>query len=114
MNPPIRFRVTQARSRCTTGRFESGSGVGGHERALLVDCVGMGKEELATPALLIDLDVLEKNIRTMSEYYRGRKNAGIIPHQKGHRLPIIAKKQLDGGARGVSMTSLGLAEYYVQ
>jgi len=80
----------------------------------LVDCVGVRKEELATPALLIDLDVLEKNIRTMSEYYRGRKNAGIIPHQKGHRLPIIAKKQLDGGARGVSMTSLGLAEYYVQ
>lgn len=80
----------------------------------LVDYVGMRKEELITPALLIDLDALEKNIRTMSQYYRGRKNAGIIPHQKGHRLPIIAKKQLEGGARGVSMTSLGLAEYYVQ
>jgi D-serine deaminase-like pyridoxal phosphate-dependent protein len=74
----------------------------------------MRKEELSTPALLIELDVLEKNIRTMSEYYRGRKNAGIMPHQKGHRLPIIAKKQAEGGARGVSMTSLGLAEYFVQ
>jgi 3-hydroxy-D-aspartate aldolase len=74
----------------------------------------MRKEELITPALLIDLDALEKNIRTMSEYYRSRKNAGVIPHQKGHRLPIIAKKQLEEGARGVSMTSLGLAEYYVQ
>jgi len=74
----------------------------------------MRKEELVTPALLIDLDSLEKNIRTMSEYYMARKNAGIIPHQKGHRLPIIAKKQLEGGARGVSMTSLGLAEYYIQ
>jgi 3-hydroxy-D-aspartate aldolase len=81
---------------------------------LLVDCVGIRKEELVTPALLIDLDALEKNIRTMSEYYKGRKNAGIIPHQKGHRLPIIARKQLEGGARGVSMTSLGLVEYYVQ
>lgn len=79
-----------------------------------MDYVGMRTEELPTPALLIDLDVLEKNIRTMSEYYRGRKNAGLIPHQKGHRLPIIARKQLDAGARGVSMTSLGLAEYYVQ
>jgi 3-hydroxy-D-aspartate aldolase len=74
----------------------------------------MKTEELVTPALLIDLDALEKNIRTMSEYYGGRKNAGIIPHQKGHRLPIIARKQLEAGARGVSMTSLGLAEYYVQ
>jgi len=80
----------------------------------LVDYVGMRKEELITPALLIDLDALEKNIRTMSEYYRGRKNAGIIPHQKGHRLPLIAKKQLEEGAIGVSMTSLGLAEYYIQ
>jgi 3-hydroxy-D-aspartate aldolase len=70
-------------------------------------------EELMTPALLIDLNALEKNIRTMSEYYRG-KNAGVIPHQKGHRLPIIARKQLEAGAQGVSMTSLGLAEYYVQ
>jgi 3-hydroxy-D-aspartate aldolase len=74
----------------------------------------MRKEELATPALLIDLDVMEKNIRTMSEYYQSRKNAGLIPHQKSHRLPIIAKKQLAAGAKGVSMTSLGLAEYYVQ
>jgi len=82
--------------------------------SLSFDYVGMRKEELPTPALLIDLDLLEKNIRTMSEYYRGRKNAGVIPHQKGHRLPIIARKQLEEGAKGVSMTSLGLAEYYVQ
>lgn len=43
---------------------------------MLVDYVGLRKEELITPALLIDLDALEKNIRTMSEYYRGRKNRG--------------------------------------
>ena len=78
------------------------------------DYIGMRKDELPTPAALVDLDVLEKNIRTMSDYYKGRKNAGIIPHQKGHRLPIIARKQLEAAAKGVSMTSLGLAEYYVQ
>jgi 3-hydroxy-D-aspartate aldolase len=49
----------------------------------------------------------------MSGYYRG-KNARLIPHQKAHRLPIIAKKQLAAGAKGVSLTSLSLAEYYVQ
>ena len=79
----------------------------------MIDCVGMRKEELATPALLIDLDLMEKNIRTMSDFYKG-KNSGLIPHQKAHRLPIIARKQLAAGAKGVSMTSLGLAEYYVQ
>jgi len=75
--------------------------------------IGMEKEELDTPALLIDLDILEKNLKTMADYYRGKKGAALLPHQKGHRLPIIAKKQLELGAKGVSMTSLSLAEYYV-
>ena len=75
--------------------------------------VGMNKEDIDTPALLIDLDALEKNIKTMADYYRSKKGAALLPHQKGHRLPIIARKQLASGAVGVSMTSLGLAEYYV-
>ena len=75
--------------------------------------IGMEKEEIDTPALLIDLDILEKNLKTMADYYRGKKGAVLLPHQKGHRLPIIAKKQLKLGAKGVSMTSLSLAEYYV-
>jgi len=75
--------------------------------------IGMDREEIDTPALLIDLDLLEENIETMAGYYRGKRSAALLPHQKGHRLPIIAKKQIDGGAKGVSMTSLGLAEYYV-
>jgi len=75
--------------------------------------IGMNKEEICTPALLIDLDVLDKNIKTVGDYYRGKKGAALRPHQKGHRLPIIARKQIEAGAKGVSMTSLGLAEFYV-
>jgi len=75
--------------------------------------IGMDKEEIDTPALLIDLELLEKNVKTMAEYYRGKKGTTLRPHQKGHRLPIIAKKQIGAGAKGVSMTSFGLAEYYV-
>jgi len=74
--------------------------------------IGMAKEEIDTPALLIDLDLMEKNIETMASYYRSRKGAALRPHQKGHRLPIIAKKQIKAGAVGVSMTSFGLAELY--
>jgi len=73
----------------------------------------MDKQELETPALLIDLDALEKNIKTMADYYRAKSGAVLMPHQKGHRLPIIAKKQMQAGASAVSSTSLGLAEYYV-
>jgi 3-hydroxy-D-aspartate aldolase len=74
--------------------------------------VGIEKEEIDTPALLIDLDCLDKNIKIMADYYRGKGTACLLPHQKGHRLPIIAKKQVQHGARGVSMTSFGLAEFY--
>jgi D-serine deaminase-like pyridoxal phosphate-dependent protein len=75
--------------------------------------IGMDKTEIDTPALLIDLDVLDRNIKTMADYYAGKKAAVLLPHQKGHRLPIIGRKQIHAGAKGVSMTSLGLAEYYV-
>lgn len=75
--------------------------------------IGLDKEEIDTPALLLDLDALEKNIRTVGDYYRVKKGAALLPHQKGHRLPIIGKKQIDAGANGVSITSFGLAEYYV-
>jgi len=76
--------------------------------------VDMPKDQLETPALLIDLDALEKNIKTMGDYYRAKKGAALRPHQKGHRLPTIAKKQMDAGAIGVASTSLGLAEFYVK
>jgi D-serine deaminase-like pyridoxal phosphate-dependent protein len=70
-------------------------------------------DEIETPALLIDLDTMEKNIETMASYYRTKKGAALRPHQKGHRLPQIARKQIAAGAVGVSMTSPGLAEVYV-
>jgi D-serine deaminase-like pyridoxal phosphate-dependent protein len=75
--------------------------------------IGMPVEEIETPALLIDLDTMEKNIETMASYYRSKKGAALRPHQKGHRLPQIARRQISAGAVGVSMTSPGLAELYV-
>ena len=75
--------------------------------------IGKSIEEIDTPALLIDLDIMEKNIHTMAEFYAEKKGAALRPHQKGHRLPLVAKTQMDTGACGVSITTLGLAEYYV-
>ncbi|MEM3385858.1 MAG: hypothetical protein QXE78_10085 [Nitrososphaeria archaeon] len=44
---------------------------------LLYDSVKVGAsvEEIDTPALLIDLDALEKNIRLVSEYYKSKKGS---------------------------------------
>ena len=70
-------------------------------------------EQIETPAAIINLTALDKNIETMASYYRNKKGAALRPHQKGHRLPAIARKQLDAGAVGVCLTSLGLADLYV-
>ena len=60
--------------------------------------IGMDKEEIDTPALLIDLDLLDKNIGIMADYYGRKKGAALRPHQKGHRSPMIARRQIEAGA----------------
>ena len=71
--------------------------------------IGMHKTELDTPALLIDLDVMEANIETMANYF-GTVTADLRPHVKTHKTPIIAHKQIAAGAIGVTCAKLGEAE----
>ena len=65
--------------------------------------------ELDTPALLVNLDALERNIETMAKYIRGVP-AELRPHAKTHKCPIIAHKQLEEGAIGITCAKLGEAE----
>ncbi len=69
----------------------------------------MNFRELETPALLLDLDLMEKNISHMSEYFRGKK-AKLRPHVKNHKTPIIALKEIEAGAVGVAVAKLDEAE----
>lgn len=62
--------------------------------------IGLEKEEIDTPALLIELDLMEKNITTMANFFKG-KNAKLRAHTKVHRTPIIAHKQIEAGAKGL-------------
>ncbi len=73
------------------------------------DQTGVPVGEVDTPALLLDLDALERNIRRMEEL---AKDAGIAyrPHAKSHKSPVIAKLQLAAGAAGVCCAKLGEAE----
>jgi D-serine deaminase-like pyridoxal phosphate-dependent protein len=70
--------------------------------------VGRSITGLPTPALLIDLDVLEANIRTMGQL---AADAGIAyrPHAKSHKQPLIAYQQIAAGAVGVCCTKLSEA-----
>ena len=69
----------------------------------------INKEEIETPALLVDLDVMEDNINKMAHYFSD-KEAKLRPHSKTHKSPIIAKKQIAAGAIGICCQKLGEAE----
>jgi D-serine deaminase-like pyridoxal phosphate-dependent protein len=64
---------------------------------------------LDTPSLLIDLDVLERNVDEMAEVARGAR-VRLRPHTKAHKCPEIARIQLDAGAQGITVAKLGEAE----
>jgi D-serine deaminase-like pyridoxal phosphate-dependent protein len=69
--------------------------------------------ELDTPALLFDLDVLERNIEDMA---RVARHAGVRlrPHTKTHKSPEIARMQVAAGASGITVAKLGEAEAMVE
>ena len=67
------------------------------------------KAEIDTPALLLDLDVLEANIAHIAQICRAN-GVAWRPHFKGHKTLEIARKQLDAGAIGITCAKLGEAE----
>lgn len=71
------------------------------------------KWDIDTPALLIDFDLLEKNIDTMARFFRGQ-DCELRPHVKTHKCPTIAHMQLAAGARGITCAKLGEAEVMAQ
>src|SRR5258706_5711263 len=71
--------------------------------------IGQTKFALDTPALLVDLDVMEANIARIIATCR---ECGVAwrPHSKAHKTPEIAKMQIKAGAIGVTCAKLGEAE----
>jgi D-serine deaminase-like pyridoxal phosphate-dependent protein len=69
-------------------------------------------EELDTPSLLFDLDVLDRNIQAMGSVAHEAR-VRLRPHTKTHKSPEIARMQLDAGATGITVAKLGEAEVMV-
>src|SRR5687768_16502327 len=69
----------------------------------------MHRDEIPTPALLLDLDRFERNLTRMAEHVRATGKA-LRPHAKTHRCPEIARRQVAAGALGVACAKLGEAE----
>ncbi|HJQ65734.1 MAG TPA: alanine racemase [Gemmatimonadales bacterium] len=65
--------------------------------------------DLDTPALYVDLDVLERNIARMQAQCRAW-GVALRPHVKTHKIAEIAQLQLDAGAIGITVAKVGEAE----
>ncbi|SRR5579883_544312 len=71
--------------------------------------VGQPKSALDTPALLVDLDVLDANIKRVADTCRAH-GVGWRPHMKGHKTPEIARRELAAGAIGITCAKVSEAE----
>ena len=72
-----------------------------------------GRHLLDTPALLIDLPAMTRNIERMAAFAKAR-GINLRPHVKTHKSVEIARRQVAAGAIGVSCVTLGEAEVMVQ
>src|SRR5687768_7879622 len=71
--------------------------------------IGVRLEELDTPALWVDLDRLEANIKQVAGEL-AESGVQWRPHIKGIKVPAIAHKLVRAGAIGVTCGKLGEAE----
>lgn len=71
--------------------------------------IGKSKWDLDTPALCVDLDKMEGNIKHVHTRLQGT-GTGVRPHVKTHKCPAIAKMQIAAGAVGVCSAKLSESE----
>jgi len=71
------------------------------------------KDDISTPALVIDYDLMRKNIETMARFAKDN-NIDLRPHVKTHKCPKIGKMQLEAGAKGICVARVGEAEIFAE
>ncbi|RLT32575.1 MAG: DSD1 family PLP-dependent enzyme [Chloroflexi bacterium] len=74
-----------------------------------MNAIGLSLDELDTPFLWTDVELLDANIRTMAAYFRDA-GVGWRPHTKGIKTPAIAHKLIAAGALGITCAKMGEAE----
>jgi D-serine deaminase-like pyridoxal phosphate-dependent protein len=69
--------------------------------------------DLDTPAVTVDLDVMERNIRRVQERLT-RLGIANRPHVKTHKIPALGKRQMQAGAVGITCQKLGEVEVFAE
>jgi D-serine deaminase-like pyridoxal phosphate-dependent protein len=72
----------------------------------------MHVSEIETPALVVDLDIMDRNLQRVADY-AGQHGLSLRPHTKTHKSIILAKRQLALGAAGLTVAKVSEAEVMV-
>jgi D-serine deaminase-like pyridoxal phosphate-dependent protein len=64
--------------------------------------------QVDTPALVVDLDIFEDNLRLMQDW-AVRHRVSLRPHGKAHKCPEVALRQVAQGARGICVQKVSEA-----
>jgi D-serine deaminase-like pyridoxal phosphate-dependent protein len=75
--------------------------------------IPVDSEQLDTPAILVDLDIVDANIGRMAELATARGLA-LRPHAKTHKSPRFAKQQIETGAVGICVAKVSEAQVMVE
>jgi D-serine deaminase-like pyridoxal phosphate-dependent protein len=69
--------------------------------------------DLETPALLVDLDIMERNLARVAGYAR-EHGLRLRPHTKTHKTPELGRRQVALGAAGLAVAKVGEAEVMLE
>src|SRR5260370_40192991 len=78
-------------------------------RVVRRDFKNLHKEDLPTPCMVVDLEIFEKNLRTMADHCR-KTGINLRGHVKVHKSPEIARRQLALRAIGVTCATVAECE----
>ena len=74
--------------------------------------IGLPVNQIPTPALVVDIDIMSRNMETMMNYLT-RVKTQLRPHAKTHKTPAIGHMQMRAGAVGLCCATVGEAEVMV-
>jgi len=69
----------------------------------------MNINNLRTPALIVDLDILDTNMAIIKDFLENT-SMKLRPHYKTHKCTTLAHMQIAAGAKGITCAKLGEAE----
>lgn len=75
--------------------------------------MGFSKWEVDTPAVVVDLAKLKRNIQDMASF-AAQAGVSLRPHVKAHKMLSIARLQLKAGACGLAVAKLSEAEVMLE